>query len=113
MHEVGLMQNALEMAFAHMQRTGASRIHRMRLRVGELSGVVPEALEMAFAAATPGTPAHGADLIVERVAVVCRCETCGQEFQPADVIYFCSHCGAISSSVRQGRELELASLEVS
>jgi hydrogenase nickel incorporation protein HypA/HybF len=113
MHEVGLMQSALEMAFAHVKRAGASRIHRLHLRVGELSGVAPEALQMAFAAATRGTLAEGANLIVERIAVVCRCEHCGQEFRPEDVIYLCSHCGAISSSVQLGRELELASLEVS
>jgi hydrogenase nickel incorporation protein HypA/HybF len=113
MHEVGLIQNALEMAFAHVGRAGASRIHRMRLRVGALSGVVPEALELAFAAATPGTPADGAQLIIEQITVVCRCEQCGQEFQPEDVVYLCSHCGAINSRVEQGRELELASLEVS
>ena len=72
MHEVGLMETALEMAFAARASAGASRIHRMRLRVGALSGVVPDALEMAFAAATPGTAADGAELIVEEVPVVCR-----------------------------------------
>jgi hydrogenase nickel incorporation protein HypA/HybF len=113
MHEVGLMQNALDMAFAHVQRAGATRIHRMCLRVGELSGVVPEALELAFGAAAPGTPADGAELIIERIAVVCRCEHCNQTFQPEDVVYLCPICGAINSRVQQGRELELASLEVS
>jgi hydrogenase nickel incorporation protein HypA/HybF len=113
MHEVGLMQNALELAFEHARRVGASRIHRLCLRVGELSGVVPEALELAFAAAAPGTPAAGAELFVECVDVICRCDQCGQEFQPEDFVYLCSNCGAINSTVLQGRELELTSLEVS
>ena len=111
MHEVGLMETALEMAFA--RRAGASRIHRMRLRVGTLSGVVPNALEMAFAAATPGTPADGAELIVEEVPVFCSCEQCGCSYSPKDVVYLCSICGAINSRIQQGRELELMSLEVS
>jgi hydrogenase nickel incorporation protein HypA/HybF len=113
MHEVGLMQNALEMAIHHARRAGARRIHRLRLRVGQLSGVVPEALEMAFAAASPGTPADGAELVIDRVPVICRCCHCGKEFQPDDVVYLCCYCGAINSTVAQGRELELASLEVS
>jgi hydrogenase nickel incorporation protein HypA/HybF len=113
MHEAGLMQAALEMAFAHALQAGASRIHRMRLRVGALSGVVPEALEMAFAAATPDTPADGAELIVEQVPVICYCEQCDYEFCPNDVVYLCSNCGSLNSCVQQGRELELASLEVS
>jgi hydrogenase nickel incorporation protein HypA/HybF len=113
MHEAGLMRTALNMAFAHAREAGASRIHRMKLRVGALSGVVPEALELAFVAATPGTPADGAELVVECVAVVCRCEQCDQEFSPEDMIYLCPNCGALNSCVQQGRELELASLEVS
>jgi hydrogenase nickel incorporation protein HypA/HybF len=113
MHEVGLMQTALEMAFAHARQAGANRIHRMWLRVGALSGVVPEALEMAFVAATPDTPADGAELIVEQVPVICRCEQCDFEFCPNDVFFVCSNCGALNSYIQQGRELELASLEVS
>jgi len=113
MHEVGLMQTALEMAFAQVRQAGASRIHLMRLRVGELSGVVPEALEMAFVAAIPDTPADGAELIVERVPVICRCAECDFRFCPNDVVYLCSNCGALNSCVQQGRELELTSLEVS
>jgi hydrogenase nickel incorporation protein HypA/HybF len=101
------------MAIQYARGANASRIHRLYLRVGELSGVVPEALELAFAAASPGTPADGAELIIDRVPVICRCEQCGKAFQPDDVVYLCSNCGAFNSSVQQGRELELASLEVS
>ncbi|HEY3392906.1 MAG TPA: hydrogenase maturation nickel metallochaperone HypA [Lacipirellulaceae bacterium] len=107
------MQTALEMAFAHVRQAGASRIHRMQLRVGVLSGVVPEALEMAFAAATRDTPADGAELVVEQVPVICRCAQCDYEFCPTDFVFLCSNCGALNSCVQQGRELELASLEVS
>jgi hydrogenase nickel incorporation protein HypA/HybF len=113
MHEVGLMQMALDMAFDHARHAGASRIHKIRLRVGALSGVVPDALRMAFAAATPGTAADGALLIVDEVAVRCRCQQCGEEFWPEDVVYLCSNCGAVNSHIEEGRELELASLEVS
>jgi hydrogenase nickel incorporation protein HypA/HybF len=113
MHEVGLMQTALEMAFAHARQAGASRIHRMRLRIGALSGVVPEALEMAFVAATLDTPADGAELILEQVPVICRCAQCDYEFCPDDVVFLCFNCGALNTAVQNGRELVLASLEVS
>ena len=113
MHEVGLMMTALDMAAAETRRAGATRIHRLRLRVGALSGVVPEALELAFAAASPGTPAEGAAFEYESVPVICECEHCGKEFQPEDYVFCCPDCDAISTHVRQGTELELASLEVS
>ena len=113
MHEVGLMQTALRMAAAEASRAGATRIHRLRLRIGALSGGVPEALGMAFVAASPGTPAEGATFEYETVPVVCRCPSCGHEFEPADIVYCCPKCDTFSSQVEQGRELELASLEVS
>jgi hydrogenase nickel incorporation protein HypA/HybF len=113
MHEVGLMQTALEVACDHAARAGAVRIHRIRLRVGALSGVVPEALEIAFAAAAPGTLADQAELVIEQAPVVCVCDECGAEFSPEEVVYHCPICEAICSRVLTGRELELASLEVS
>jgi hydrogenase nickel incorporation protein HypA/HybF len=113
MHEAGLMQTALELAFDRARQAGASRIHQMTLRVGMLSGVVPEALRMAFIAATPGTVADGATLVVDEIAVRCRCEQCGEEFWPEDIVYLCSNCGALNSHIEAGRELELTSLEVS
>ncbi len=103
MHEVGLMQTALELAFTHARQAGASRIHQMTLRVGTLSGVVPDALRMAFDASTPGTVADGATLVVDEVAVRCRCEQCDEEFWPEDVIYLCSNCGTLNSRIEEGR----------
>jgi hydrogenase nickel incorporation protein HypA/HybF len=43
MHELGIIQSALDMAEERALAAGASQIHRLRLRVGELSGVVPQA----------------------------------------------------------------------
>jgi hydrogenase nickel incorporation protein HypA/HybF len=113
MHEVGLMRTALKMAIDQARCAGARRIHRLSLRVGVMSGVVPEALELAFAATSPGTLAEGAELRVERVPVTCRCDRCGTEFKPADIIYQCPKCGRFSSHASNGCELELTSLEVS
>ena len=59
MHEVGVMQSALEIALEQAGRQGASRIDCIALRVGMLSGVVPEALEFAFDVVARGTIAEG------------------------------------------------------
>jgi hydrogenase nickel incorporation protein HypA/HybF len=40
----------------------------VRLRVGELSGVAPEALSFAFGLASEGSPIAGASLQVEQTA---------------------------------------------
>jgi hydrogenase nickel incorporation protein HypA/HybF len=113
MHEFSLMQSALETAAQQTRAAGAAQIHRMKLRVGKLSGVVPEALSSAFAALKNETVATGATLEIEEVPAVCWCAGCVAEFETADWKYECPRCHEISGELRRGRELELASLEIS
>src|SRR5574337_590961 len=113
MHEVGIMENTLAIALNRAADEGARRIHRLTMRIGPVSGVVPEALEFAFDVLRRGTIAEGAILDVERVPIICFCSTCRLEFQPDDVFCECPRCHRPGGDVRQGRELELASLEVS
>jgi hydrogenase nickel incorporation protein HypA/HybF len=112
-HEAGLAQTALEIAAAKARERGATRVHRLTLRVGNLSGVVPEALRFALEALSPGTAAEDAAFDIEVVPVECQCPACDRPFRPADVVYACPACGRVSSDVRRGHELELVSLEVS
>lgn len=113
MHEVGIIQNTLEMAVKAAKDSGASSIHQLRLRVGALTGVVPEALEFAFEVVRQGTIAAEAQLEVERIPATCWCAGCQAEFAAEDLIYECPRCHRLSSELRRGREIELASLEVS
>jgi hydrogenase nickel incorporation protein HypA/HybF len=115
MHEVGLMQRALDIALEQAVAHGAQRIHRIAFRVGAESGVVPEVIEMAFAIATQGTLAAGAQLAIEHVPLLCFCRVCDQEFQPADgdLLHTCPHCRRLGAEVRRGREFEIASIELS
>lgn len=112
MHEAGLAQTALEVAAERARERGATRIHRLTLRVGDLSGVVVEALWFALEALSPDTPAEGAAFEIEVVPVECHCAACDHLFRPADVVYACPECGAISGDVRRGHELELVSMDV-
>ncbi len=113
MHEVTIMENILQIAAEHLRAENASRIHRLRLRVGALSGVVPEALQFAFDALKVDTPAASAVLEMDWVPARLRCSTCGREFEAADYVSACPDCGSCQTEVRQGRELDLVSLEVS
>jgi hydrogenase nickel incorporation protein HypA/HybF len=112
MHELSIMQNALNLALDQARKAGASRVHVIRLRIGALSGVVPDALEFAFEALAPGTPAEGAQLVIERVPARFWCATCTLEFTSEDMLAECPNCHSLSGELRAGREMELASLEI-
>jgi hydrogenase nickel incorporation protein HypA/HybF len=112
MHEVGLMQDALRIALEQARTEKASRILTLRMRVGALSGVVPDALSFAFECLSHGTPAEGGKLEIENVPAVCWCGACRKEFPAPELGFECPDCGAPAAEIRSGREIEVASLDL-
>ena len=111
MHELAIMESTLDLALAQARQNGATRIRAVRLRIGTLSGVVPDALQFAFEALAPGTLAEGAQLTIESVPARFWCAACDREFA-SDLFAQCPDCGGLSGDLRAGRELELTSLEI-
>jgi hydrogenase nickel incorporation protein HypA/HybF len=68
MHELALMQSVAELALAEGHQRGAEAITRIRLRVGRLAGVDPQALIFAAEVVLEGSLAAGARLEIERVS---------------------------------------------
>jgi len=113
MHELSIATSALQQALEETRRAGASRVTRIGLRVGAISGVDAEALRFAFSAILPGTAAEGAVLDIDPVAAIATCPDCQRDFSAeADFIFACPACGRLSAAIRQGRELDLVRLEV-
>ncbi len=112
MHEAALMHRVLEEVERHARMQTQGRVRVVRLRVGRLSGVVPDALEFAFAALKRGTLAEEAHLDIVSVAARARCQSCGGEFELEDPLTSCPACGGWAGDLLQGRELELWQLEL-
>jgi len=114
MHELSIAQGIIAIAVEEVARAGARQVEKVKLRVGALAGVVPEALEFAFTVAAQGTIAEGARLEVEYLPVICYRPECALEFEAEDgFVYTCPRCGRPVGEIRQGRELEIEYLEVS
>jgi len=109
MHELSLMTHLLNDAVAAAE---GAPVCSLRVRVGPLSGVVIEALQFAFEALSPGTPAEGARFDIEETAPRFRCTQCGTEYQPPVGSYACPACGFAGGDLLGGHELELISIEV-
>jgi len=111
MHEVGLMQSALETVARIAHEHNFARVLRIGLRVGLLSGVVPEALEFAFEVLRQGTVAAEAELEIEIVPAQFWCEKCQTEYNLDQFEFECAHCGGPLVLRGGGTELELAIVE--
>lgn len=111
MHEVGLMNDALNVALSGAEKAGAEKIVGIKMRLGQLSGVVPSALEFAFSALSVGTIAEGATLLIEDVKAEYLCCGCGNALGPRYPAHKCDNCGT-NEYRRTGFEIQVASLEV-
>jgi hydrogenase nickel incorporation protein HypA/HybF len=113
MHELSLTTSMVEMAAEEAERRGGVRVHAIHLKLGDLSGVVKEALRFSYAVACEGTPLEGSQLVIEDVPVVVYCPACEAETALASVQqFFCAACHALTSQVVQGKELEVTALEI-
>jgi hydrogenase nickel incorporation protein HypA/HybF len=112
MHEVAIMTEAVRMAVESAVAAGARRVTMLKLRVGALSGVVPEAMRFAWDLVRQGTMLADARLEIESVAARCWCATCQAEFESKDFFSECPRCQGVSGELRQGRELDIAAVEM-
>ena len=108
MHELSITCRMLELVAEAAQ---GRRVRRVTLEIGELSGVVADAIEFCFPEVARDTVAAGADLEIRHVAARARCEECGGEFATPSLITPC-RCGSLRFVRLTGEELNLKSLEL-
>jgi len=114
MHEFSIVMSMLDLAESSAREDGATRIDAIHLEIGALAGVVPEALEFAFQGAREGTMAEHARLEVDYLPAIANCSVCESRFELDNRwgVALCPTCGTPSGPLVQGRELQLAHLEV-
>jgi hydrogenase nickel incorporation protein HypA/HybF len=113
MHELSIAVAVAESAERVAREHGAASVESVRLRIGELAGVVPGALRFSFGLVTEGTVLAGAELVIEEVPARARCSSCRTEFavgMPPHL--WCPQCDRPAAELTAGRELELAGLRL-
>jgi hydrogenase nickel incorporation protein HypA/HybF len=108
-HELSIVESVIEQI---AERLGHTPIELVRLEIGELSGVVPDAIRFCFDVAAEGSTVAGARLEIVEVAARCVCRGCDAEFRPADKLLLCQ-CGCADVAIVAGEELRIASVGVS
>ena len=112
MHEVALAQGVEEIVEAQARAQSFRRVTVIRLEIGVLAHVDPEALAFAFESVSRGTVAQGSRLVIDRPAGVGRCLACGREVLVDRRGDACRACGAPEVAPTGGSELRVVDLEV-
>ena len=112
MHELGIATSVLQAARQEAQRHPGARLRKVKVRVGELSGVNPEALSFCFEVLSREGNLGPLELEIESCRRQQRCRKCAQTFTVANYDLSCPQCGTAETEFMSGDELELASLEM-
>ncbi|WP_354637839.1 hydrogenase maturation nickel metallochaperone HypA [Kitasatospora camelliae] len=112
MHEMSIAAAVVDQVAQAARVHGARGVRTVRIQVGELAGVVPDALDFCFELACTGTVVSGAELVAEPVAARARCTPCTVEWavgMPPDL--GCPQCGGARVELLSGRELQILGVE--
>jgi hydrogenase nickel incorporation protein HypA/HybF len=112
MHELSVAQALVEQVENIARDRHAEYATKIRVKIGPLSGVVPELLASAFPLAAAGSAAEQAKLELTEAPIRVRCQTCGAESDAAANRLLCGKCGDWHTQVISGDELILESVEL-
>jgi hydrogenase nickel incorporation protein HypA/HybF len=102
----------LQAAQQEASRFPGARLRRVKVRVGELAGVNPEALSFCFEVLARESKLEPLQLEIETCARRQHCPACKQMFVVVGYELACPRCGTVETEFAGGDELELASLEM-
>lgn len=111
MHEVSIIQNVIKIVTQKAIENKFTRVNKVSLKIGELSGVMPESLNFAFKSCIMDTMLEGSTLEIEKVSAVAKCIDCIQEFPINHFNKLCPICNRFSSTIISGYELYINTIE--
>lgn len=112
MHELSIVANLFEILEEKAKEKKAKKILSVTLKVGALSGAVPEFLKTAFDVYKKETFADKAILKIEKVPLKIQCLKCNAKIQKDDFIFICDKCGSQELKTLSGTELLLEKIEM-
>lgn len=112
MHEMSLAEGVLQIVEDAARVQGFSRVRLVRLEVGRLANVEPEALRFCFDAVTRGSLAEGAGLDIVDTPGAGWCMQCSDSVPVAALYDACPRCGSFQVQVTAGTEMRVKELEV-
>ncbi len=112
MHELSVVESILDISLRHADQNGASRIVRINLVLGELTGIVDNCITFYWEMLAKDTIASKAEINFRKVPVVARCTACSEEFTPEEHDLTCPKCGEVKAELVHGREFQVESIEI-
>jgi hydrogenase nickel incorporation protein HypA/HybF len=113
MHELSIVASIVDSVTESLAAYPGARVKEVRLRIGVLASVVEDSLQFCYGIAIQGTRLDGSKLVIQTLPVIARCDQCNADVElPSLQSFRCPQCGEPVSDLRQGRELDIDSIEI-
>jgi hydrogenase nickel incorporation protein HypA/HybF len=113
MHELSIVASVVDSVTESLAAYPGARVKEVRLRVGVLASVIEDSLHFCYGIAIEGTRLEGSKLVIQILPVIARCDHCNADVELAGLQSFrCPRCGEPVNDLRQGRELDIDSIEI-
>lgn len=111
MHEYPVTKEIIRIASEAAIKGNASKVKRIALVVGDLSGYASESIQMYFDEIAKGTPCEGCLLDIKRIKPELKCNLCGKEFDMTPLSFKCPDCGGDANPTGKGNEFYVEYIE--
>ena len=114
MHELGIMNDVLDTALRVAAQNGGKRVTKIMLKVGVLSGVLPDYMQSFFEIISKDTIAQGAKLVIENEPAEFLCRDCGEKtaFPRFGPDFICQHCGSENMQLLSGKTFQIINVGI-
>ena len=112
MHEMALTESLVELIEDESRKQGFARVRVVRLEIGALGCVDPEAIRFCFDAVARGAIVEGARLEIIAVPGEGWCLDCGKTASVRERFGPCPDCGGYHVQLTAGEDMRVKELEV-
>ena len=111
MHEFSIVSDLLDMCEKNAKENNATKITKVEVKIGKLSGVEPHLLQTAFDTFKEKTICDGAEFLIHLQELIVKCNQCDKESTLKVNTFACPICeGPVT--VIDGEDMYLMRLEM-
>lgn len=112
MHEYSVVLSLLESCEEYVKSNNASKVTKLVVKIGVLSGVEPELLQRAFDTFKEESVCAKAELVLQIQKVLIHCHGCQEDFILEKFEFICPKCESHDIKIMDGEDMYLMQLEL-
>lgn len=112
MHEMSICEGILQVIEDQAVAQKFTQVKAIRLEVGPMAGVEPQALQFSYGVVTKGSIAENSTLEIIDLPVNAWCMPCAKQVDVKQRYDACPDCGSYQVEINGGDELRIKDMEV-